>query len=200
MRIRNLGYALLAVATTACAAGGNSSPAPGAAGMAPMTTAQAAVAWPPKAVANPAEGEVPNYSEDNDWCLDCHKSIVEELPANADVDNLHNLHLNSKKVAYEGKNRSCVTCHEMTEIVDVVVRKEGWFNKGDVDHPNTLREPSGYWKKMIVRNDRSTNLYEKMMPTDPHTFKPTLKRLVCAECHGTDSKIKTFYGAPDAGS
>jgi hypothetical protein len=44
-----------------------------------------------------------------------------------------------------------------------------------------------------------TTRIEALRTAEPYPYKPTLKRLVCAECHGPDSKIKTFYGAPEAG-
>ena len=80
-------------------------------------------------------------------------------------------------------------------------KKEGWFVKGDVYHPNVMLAPEGVWKKLIVRTGVEPNYatVEALRTADPYTYSPTLKRLVCTECHGPDSKIKTFYGAPSTG-
>lgn len=163
---------------------------------------QPAVAWPPKAVPNPAEGKVPDFTERNEDCLDCHGEILDVKTARPNLMNPHVLHLDSKKIAYEGDNRLCVTCHEMITLADgKAPPKEGWFSEGDIYHPNVGRFPGGYWKKTIVRTRAAVQPpFEALRPSEPHLFKPTLKRLVCVECHGPDSKIKTLYGAPEAGA
>ena len=160
---------------------------------------QSPIDWPPKAVAKQQQGKVPDFKTKNELCLDCHKDIMEVKTARKNVPNPHRLHLDSKKVAYEGKNRDCLTCHEMiTPSETKAKKKEGWFVKGDVYHPNVLQEPKGIWKKLVVRSGESAQYIqvETLRQAEPHPYKPTLKRLVCAECHGPDSKIKTFYGAP----
>jgi hypothetical protein len=70
----------------------------------------------------------------------------------------------------------------------------------DVYHPNTARSPAGVWKKLIARPGVTPNFatVEALRQSDPDPFKPALKRPVCAQCHGPDSKSKTFYGAPQA--
>ena len=163
---------------------------------------QSAVAWPPKAVANQPEGNVPDFTVKNADCLDCHKDIFDVKPARPDISNLHVRHLQSKKTAYKGENRDCLTCHEMvTPVEGKAPKKEGWFAKGGVYHPNVLRRPAGVWKKLIVRPNVRPDYgaVEALRASEPDTYKPTLKRLVCAKCHGPDSKIKTFYGAPETG-
>jgi cytochrome c553 len=162
---------------------------------------QSPIDWPPKAVPKQQKGKVPDFKAKNALCLDCHKDILEVGTGRKNVPNPHNLHLNSKKVAYEGKNRDCLTCHEMvTPSETKAKKKEGWFVKGDVYHPNALQNPRGVWKKLMVRSGEGEQYLqvEALRQTEPHPYKPTLKRLVCAECHGPDSKIKTFYGAPEA--
>ncbi len=161
---------------------------------------QSAVVWPPKAVPNQQQGKVPDFTGKNQLCLTCHAYIMDVKAARKDIPNLHRRHLESKKVAYQGKNRDCLTCHEMWTRATDAREKEGWFVMADVYHPNTARSPAGVWKKLIVRADATPNFttVEALRQSDPDLFKPVLKRLVCAECHGPDSKIKTFYGAPQA--
>lgn len=162
---------------------------------------QSAIDWPPKAVPNQQEGNVPDFSGKYKNCMRCHDDIMEVKTARKDVPNLHRLHLESKKTAYKGDNRDCLTCHEMVApAAKDAPKKEGWFVEGKVYHPNVLAAPAGVWKKLIVRpgGDMDTARVEALRQTEPDIFKPALKRLVCAECHGTDSKIKTFYGAPQA--
>lgn len=162
---------------------------------------QEPIDWPPKAVAKQATGKVPDFKAKNELCLDCHKEIMEVKTARKNVPNLHLLHLNSKKTAYKGENRDCLTCHEMIQPSETKAKKkEGWFVKGDVYHPNVLLAPESTWKKTVVRPGEGGQYLqiETLRLAEPYTFKPTLKRLVCLECHGQDSKIKTFYGAPEA--
>ena len=185
MRIRVVIVALLALASTVCVAQEIQSPTD----------------WPPKAVPGQQKGKVPDFKSKNAVCLDCHGDIMEVKTVRKDIPNLHRLHLESKKVAYEGKNRDCLTCHEMIAPSETKARKkEGWFVKGDVYHPNSMQNPQGVWKKLIVRAGGGTSYahLDALQQAEPHPFKPTLKRLVCTECHGPDSKVKTFYGAPEA--
>ena len=141
----------------------------------------------------------------NKTCLGCHGDILDVETRSKKVANLHLRHLISKKVEYKGENRDCLTCHEMVnpagKAAQKLPAKEGWFDQGGVYHPNTLLPPEGVWKRLIVRPENVTNdttIAETLRQSDPHTFKPTLKRFVCAQCHGPDSKLKTFYGARDA--
>lgn len=188
MRIRILTLTFLALASSATLA---SQP----------LEAQTPIDWPPKAVPKQATGKVPDFKAKNDLCLDCHKEIMTVKTKRKNIPNLHQLHLASKKIAYEGKNRDCLTCHEMITASETKAKKkEGWFVKGDVYHPNVLQNPAGVWKKLVVRSGEGTHYVQvdALHQANPHPFKPTLKNLVCAECHGPDSKIKTFYGAPQA--
>lgn len=187
MRIRILTSAFLALAATAT--------------FASQLEPQTPIDWPPKAVPKPATGKVPDFKAKNQICLDCHKEILTVKTARKNIPNLHQLHLASNKTAYEGKNRDCLTCHQMvTSSETKAKKKEGWFVKGDVYHPNVMLNPAGVWKKLVVRGGEGTQYLQvnAMHQADPHPFKPTLKNLVCVECHGQDSKIKTFYGAPQA--
>lgn len=162
---------------------------------------QSSIDWPPKAVAKQQSGKVPDFKSKNAICLDCHGEIMDVKSARKNVPNLHRLHLDSKKIAYEGKNRDCLTCHEMVSPSETKAKKkEGWFAKGDVYHPNVMQKPAGVWKKLVVHGGEDSHYshLEALRQTEPHLYKPTLKQLVCAQCHGPDSKIKTFYGAPQA--
>lgn len=160
---------------------------------------QKPIDWPPKAVAQQQTGEVPDFKGKNEICMDCHGEILDIKTARKNIPNLHRLHLESKKVAYEGKNRDCLTCHAMIAPSETKAKKkEGWFVKGDVYHPSWLLNPQA--KKLIVRGGEGTEyaFINTLRPMEPHLFKPVLQKLVCVECHGPDSKIKTFYGAPQA--
>lgn len=185
MHTRIVIFAFLTLASTACLA----------------LEPQSAIDWPPKAVPNQEEGSVPDFSGKYKNCMRCHDDIMDVKTARKNVLNLHRLHLTSKKTAYKGDNRDCLTCHEMIAPATKDIQKmEGWFVEGKVYHPNVLLAPAGYWKKLIVRpgGDMNTTRVEALRTAEPYPYKPTLKRLVCAECHGPDSKIKTFYGAPQA--
>lgn len=189
MRVRVMTLACLALFVTAASAGSALDP-------------QSPIDWPPKAVAKQQKGAVPDFKEKNAICLDCHGDILEVKTKRKNVPNVHRLHLDSKKVAYEGKNRDCLTCHELVQPVDgKAKKKEGWFAKGDVYHPNWMQQPKGVWKKLIVRGGEDVDPVpvNTLRPESPYLYKPSLKRLVCQECHGPDSRIKTFYGAPEAG-
>ena len=162
---------------------------------------QSPIDWPPKAVPKQQKGKVPDFKVKNQLCLDCHKDILAVKTRRNSTPNPHRLHLEAKKIAYEGKNRDCLTCHEMVVPSETKAKKkEGWFVKGDVYHPNVMLAPEAYWEKTVVRSgvDAQYVQVEALRPANPYIFKPTLKRLVCQECHGQDSKIKTFYGAPEA--
>ena len=162
---------------------------------------QSPIDWPPKAVPKQQKGKVPDFKAKNLLCLDCHKDILAVKTGRNSTPNPHRLHLDSKKIAYEGKNRDCLTCHEMVVPSETKAKKkEGWFVKGDVYHPNVLRYPPGVWQKQVVRGGEGKQYIQVdvLRQEEPHLYKPTLKRLVCVECHGPDSKIKTFYGAPQA--
>jgi len=187
MRMRFLTVASLLLASSASLA------------LAPLDP-QSPIDWPPKAVARQEKGKVPDFKEKNLICLDCHKDILSVKSTRKNVPNLHRLHLESKKTAYKGENRDCLVCHEsIVASKTKAPQKEGWFVKGDVYHPNVMRyQPA--WKAMVVRSSDGAprNSSETLRAADPSNYKPTLKRLVCLECHGPDSKIKTMFGAPAA--
>jgi len=164
--------------------------------------AQTPVPWPPKAVPNPEKGEVPDARAENKVCMGCHKKILYvKTVRDKKRPNLHRLHLTSKKTAFGGANLYCATCHEtVTPAEGKAARKEGWFipAKSEVPHPDGMLAPAGVWKKTVVRAGEGTRYdrVDTLLQSDPHPFKPTLGRLVCADCHGPESGIKTFYGAP----
>ncbi len=198
MRTRNLIFALLGLGLVACVAPEQKSASDTSVITTGPLAVQSAVPWPPQAVANQAEGSVPDFTAKNEKCLGCHGDILEVKSARPDISNLHVRHLQSKKTAYKGENRACLSCHEMWTPAKDARDKEGWFVMADVYHPNSARSPAGVWKKLIVRPgvQPTYGTVEALRPSEPYPFKPLLKRLVCVECHGPDSKIKTFYGAP----
>lgn len=200
MRILNcLTLAFLGFGLAACA--GTEQPSSEGPVLTPPLAVQSAVAWPPRAVPNQAEGDVPDFSSKNESCLLCHGDILEAKSARSDVVNLHQRHLQSKKTAYQGRNRDCLTCHEMWTPAKNATPKEGWFVMNDVYHPNSARSSAAGSSKRIVRSGVTPNYgaVEALHPADPYTYKPVLRRLVCVDCHGRDSRIKTFYGAPEVG-
>jgi nitrate reductase cytochrome c-type subunit len=162
---------------------------------------QSPIDWPPKAVPKQAKGKVPDFTEKNLICMDCHKDILSVRSTRKNVPNLHQLHLASKKIAYKGENRDCLVCHEsVARSATKGEKKENWFNKGDVFHPNVMRYETA-WKRVVVRpaGDEPRNPADTLQLADPYIYKLSLKRLVCLECHGPDSKVKTLFGAPVAG-
>lgn len=187
MRIRVLTIASLLLASSACLA------------LSPLDP-QSSIDWPPKAVPNQKKGKVPDFKAKNQICMDCHKDIMAVKSSRKNVPNLHQLHLASTKTAYKGDNRDCLVCHESVSVSKPdAPGKEGWFAKGGVFHPNVMRyQPA--WKKVVVRSDVDPQRQpgDTLRPAEPDFYKPTLKRLVCLECHGPESKIKTFFGAPVA--
>jgi hypothetical protein len=122
--------------------------------------------------------------------------------ARKDIVNPHRLHVESKRLEFGGANRDCRTCHEMVAPVEAnAPKKEAGFVAGNVYHPEWLQSPGGGWKRQIARaagegGDRAR--VDALRPIDPYPYHPTLKRLVCEGCHGPNSPIKTFYGAPVA--
>lgn len=203
MRARDLSFAIVGLGLAACVGMEQQSGADQSGITTGPLAVQSAVAWPPQAVAYQPEGNVPDFTAKNENCLDCHKDIVSVQSARPDVANLHLRHLQSKKVAYKGENRDCLACHEMVAPVEGrASKKEGWFAKGGVYHPNVMLAPGDAWRKTIVRLHVTPDqgIVGALRTSEPYIYKPTLKRLVCVECHGPDSKIKVFYGAPESGN
>jgi cytochrome c551/c552 len=185
MRIRIVTILSLMLASSGCAGAGGQS-------------AQSQAESRPKAVRGQMAGKAPDYAGQNQSCLGCHEYILEmKTPRRADVPNLHLVHLESKNMAYQGSNRGCVTCHEMMTPTDKRSKKEGWILRGNVYHPDSTRDPKGVWRKLIVAPGISPKraYVDALQPAGPYIYKPTLKRLVCLDCHGPDSKIKVIYGA-----
>lgn len=168
---------------------------------------QTPVAWPPKAVPDPNKGkpppfQLPDISAKNKVCLDCHGDVMQVQTKRKEIANPHRLHVDSKRVEFGGANRDCLTCHEMVAPAEAnAPKKEGGFVAGGIFHPEWMLAPEGVWKKQIKRvagKDGGRSPAEALKLVDPHLYKPTLKRLVCEGCHGPNSPIKTFYGAPVA--
>lgn len=168
---------------------------------------QSPVDWPPKAVPDPNKGkpppfQLPDISARNQVCLSCHQGVLDEKTKRKDIVNAHRLHVDSKRVEFGGANRDCLTCHQMVSTVEPnAPAKEGGFVAGNVYHPSWMLSPGDVWKKQITRAGGEASGRagpDALRQTDPHPYKPTLKQLVCEGCHGPNSPIKTFYGAPVA--
>jgi hypothetical protein len=144
-------------------------------------------------------GPPPDFTEANETCLVCHSAILEVSTGRDDVPQLHKRHLESKQMAYRGLQRRCTTCHESWTTAKEEEKKHGYFEMGGVFHPLTAHEPKEVWNKLIQRPNTHGNpvLLEAVRPEEPYTFKPSLKRLVCLDCHGPDSKIKVLYGTSE---
>src|SRR3990172_9542664 len=111
MRTQNVILSLLRLASTTCLA----------------LEPQSAADWPPKAAPNQQLGKVPDFTDKNQLCLGCHGYIMDVKTARKDILNLHRRHLESKKTAYNGENRDCLTCHEMVAPSEgKAPKKEGW--------------------------------------------------------------------------
>ena len=52
-----------------------------------------------------------DWTEANEICLICHGVILEIATGKDDILNLHRRHLESTKMAYQGLQRKCTTCH-----------------------------------------------------------------------------------------
>jgi hypothetical protein len=129
----------------------------------------------------------------NEICLECHDYILEWNTGKEDILQPHRLHLESKRTEYDGRQKMCVTCHEAWVPAD-----PGWMDSG-VYHPDVVMDPKTFWRRNIQRKEIATGtpyLLDAFHPEKPYTFKPLLERLVCVDCHGPDSKVKTFYGTP----
>lgn len=128
----------------------------------------------------------------NETCLECHDVILEWKTKKKGIKQPHRLHLESKKKEYDGRQKMCVTCHEA-----MVLTEEGkGILEGNVYHPDVASEGIKL-KKYIQRKEVTTGtpyLLDALHPEKPDTFKPVLERLVCVDCHGTDSKVKVLYG------
>lgn len=130
----------------------------------------------------------------NEICLECHDVILEWKTKKSDIKQPHRLHLESKKMEYNGKQKMCVTCHEA-----IVPTEAGTgILDGDVYHPDTVMKPDAVWKRSIQRKEITSGspYLDGIRPEKPYTFKPPLERLVCVDCHGSDSKVKVLYGMP----
>ena len=145
------------------------------------------------------EVPTPDWTEANEICLICHGVILEITTGKDDILNLHRRHLESTKMAYQGLQRKCTTCHESMMPAEPEQSKPGYFVESGIFHPYTVQEPKGVWSKLIQRQNIQGNpdLLEAIHPEEPYTFKPNLKRLICVDCHGPDSKIKVLYGTSE---
>lgn len=139
-----------------------------------------------------AEDAKPAAYISNEECLECHDAILEWNTRGKNVLQPHRLHLESKRTEYNGRQKMCVTCHEAMTRTEV---GKGMLD-GDIHHPDTAMKPDGVWKKYIVRKDiaSGSTYLDAVRPENPYTFKPLLQRLVCVDCHGSDSKVKILYG------
>ena len=139
-----------------------------------------------------AEEGKPKAAIGNETCLECHDAILEWKTKRKDIKQPHRLHLESKRMEYDGRQKMCVTCHEAMVTTEP---GEGILD-GDVYHPDIVMKHDGVWKKYIVRKEitSGSSYLDAVHPEKPYTFKPLLERLVCVDCHGLDSKVKVLYG------
>lgn len=128
---------------------------------------------------------------ENEICLECHSKIFDWKTKRKDILELHTRHVKSKRTEYGGMNKKCVTCHEAWALTD----EPGWTDS-PVYHPDTAMRPAGFWKKHIQKKDITPGLFYTGAAhhEKPYYLKPLLDRLVCLDCHGTDSKVKVLYG------
>ncbi|MBI4616804.1 MAG: hypothetical protein HY720_24540 [Planctomycetes bacterium] len=132
-------------------------------------------------------------ADQNAACLSCHRSVIEETAGKApDRKNIHQVHLTSENQSYQDQKR-CVTCHEMWKEEDVLTGA-GRLSRAGFVHPETAERGC---KRLIRRPSEGVVLGSNVSfrNTMPYTFKPSLARLRCIECHGQDSKTGlVFYG------
>jgi nitrate reductase cytochrome c-type subunit len=117
---------------------------------------------------------------ENENCLVCHDTLLEARTLNPGIKEAHRRHLTSTMTEFGGRQRVCTTCHEA-------------FSPSS--HPPTANQPTAYWRLRVRKRDvpGMPASLPLLAPEDPQTFKPTLERLVCIECHSR--KLKTFYPA-----
>jgi cytochrome c551/c552 len=138
-----------------------------------------------------AEETGPKAIIKNEICLECHDVILGWKTKKKDVKQPHLLHLESKRTEYNGRQKMCVTCHEAM----VPTEAGTGILDSDVYHPDVASEGIKL-KKYIQRKEVTSGspYLDAVHPEKPYTFKPVLERLVCVDCHGHDSKVKTLYG------
>jgi nitrate reductase cytochrome c-type subunit len=129
--------------------------------------------------------------QENQKCLKCHKTILDAQTLRPDVREAHRRHLESTIKEFGGRQRVCTTCHEAF-VKGKVEGIEGAPVKGFF-HPSTSNQPTKYWRLRVRKLEvpDTPAALPPIMPEDPQIFKPTLKRMVCLECHSR--KLKVFY-------
>lgn len=137
-------------------------------------------------VMSSAQREVVDPEEANKECLACHDALLEARTLKPAVKEAHRRHLESQRTEYGGRQRLCTTCHESFR-----------FAPEGLVHPATANEPTRYWRLRINKTEvpGTPSVLPLVAPREPYTFKPTLERLVCVDCHGPDTQIKAFYPA-----
>jgi hypothetical protein len=132
---------------------------------------------------------------ENKDCLECHDTILDAKTLKPDVKEAHRRHLESMMTEFGGRQRVCTTCHEAF----VRGRPAGIDGAPVMDyfHPTTSNQPTEYWRLRVRKlevPDAPPSL-PLITPADPQIFKPTLRRLVCVECHSP--RLKTLYPGRD---
>jgi nitrate reductase cytochrome c-type subunit len=136
---------------------------------------------------------MPEGEQVNRECLKCHDTLLDAKTLNPEIKEAHRRHLESTKTEFGGRQRVCLTCHEafrkgkIAEIEGAPVK--GYF------HPATSNQPTEYWRLRVRKLEvpDTPAALPPLSPEDPQIFKPTLRRLVCLECHSR--KLKVFYPA-----
>lgn len=136
---------------------------------------------------------LPDAEQANRDCVKCHDTLLSGASLNPEIKEAHRRHVESTKTEFGGRQRLCTTCHE-TFIKGKVPGIEGAPVKGYF-HPTTSNQPTEYWR-LRVRKLEEPDIpaaLPLLTPADPQIFKPTLRRMVCLECHSR--KLKVFYPA-----
>jgi hypothetical protein len=131
--------------------------------------------------------------QENPKCIKCHDTLLNGRTLNPEIKEVHRRHVESTKTEFGGRQRACLTCHEAF-LRGKVAAIEGAPVKGYF-HPTTSNQPVEYWRLRVRKLEvpETPAALPPLAPEDPQIFKPTLRRLVCLECHSR--KLKVFYPA-----
>lgn len=131
--------------------------------------------------------------QENPKCIKCHDTLLTGRTLNPEIKEVHRRHVESTKTEFGGRQRACLTCHEAF-LRGKVADLEGAPVKGYF-HPTTSNQPVEYWRLRVRKLEvpETPAALPLLAPEDPQIFKPTLRRLVCLECHSR--RLKVFYPA-----
>lgn len=140
-----------------------------------------------------SQPSVPPAPAENKKCLECHDTLLDARTLKPEVKEAHRRHLESTIKEFGGRQRVCTTCHEAF-VKGKVEGIEGATVSGFF-HPSTSNQPTEYWRLRVRKLEvpDTPAVLPPLAPEDPQIFKPTLRRMVCLECHSR--KLKVFYPA-----